>query len=75
MEKTIISLWVSMMFFQLYIENVEHVHHTKVSYKILKDNPPPIKSESQIQWGTLNKPSNENDLNQVLKLAEELRIT
>ena len=40
----------------------------------MKENPPPIKSELQIQWGTLNKPSNANDLNQVLKLAEKLRI-
>ena len=45
------------------------------SYKILKENPPPIKSEPQIQRVTLNKPSNANELNQVLKLAEELRIT
>ena len=40
----------------------------------MKENRPPIKSESQIQRVTLNKPSNANDLHQVLKLAEELRI-
>ena len=44
------------------------------SYKLLKENPPPIKAESQIQRGTLNKLSNANDLNQVLNLTEELRI-
>ena len=42
------------------------------SYKILKENPLPLKSESQIQQGTVNEPSNANDLYQVLKLAEEV---
>ena len=60
------------MLFQQYIKHVKHLAHK--SYKILKENSPPIKLKSQIQRGTLNKASNANDLNQVLKLAEELRI-
>ena len=54
-----------MMFFQLYIENVEHVYHTKV-----------IKywRATRHQLNQNRKSSGENDLNQVLKLAEELRI-
>ena len=54
-----------MMFFQLYVENVEHVYHTKV-----------IKywRTTRHQLNQNRKSSRENDLNQVLKLAEELRI-
>ena len=42
------------------------------SLKILKENLLLFKSESQIQRGTVNEPSNANDLYQVLKLAEEV---